>query len=133
MSKPTNLISLKEFNEMQDEFNSSIKAELGSQKTESVWWSFDNLMEYFDYIKDAADDKNIDISGIRLHMIAKTKEDKNLTLAFVPTFNNDAGEHIDFDPIFSSDNNPVTLASLENDMLKVNQKGGIMNKGIIIK
>jgi len=133
MSKPTNLISLKEFNEMRDEFNSSIKVELGSQETESVWWSFDNLKEYIDYIEDAANKKNIDISGIRLHMIAKTEGDKNLTLAFVPTFNNDTGEHIDFDPIFSSNNDPETLASLKNDMLRVNQQGGIMNKGVVRK
>ena len=129
MSIPQNLISQKELSEMQNEFNTSIKAKLGTQETESVWWTFDNLKEYFTYIETEARNNNILISGIRFHMVAQTNDKKRLTLALTPTYEKDT-VHIDFDPKQSSNNNPTTLRNLGGDVAKSSIASSILNKGI---
>jgi len=129
MSTPTGLISLKEFNEMKNSFNNNISTNLGSNKTDSIWFDFDNLKEYFAYIENEAKANSIDISGIRFHMIAMKDGDNELTIAMSPTFN-DGREHIDFDPTQSSDKQPATFKSLEGNTSKANRAGGIMNKGV---
>ncbi len=130
MSVPQNLISLKEFNEMRDEFNSTIKSKLGTQETESVWWSFQNLKDYIDYIEKEARNNNILISGIRFHMVAQTLDKKQLTLALTPTYlSND--KHIDFDPVLSKDNSPTDLKILESNITKSDELGAILNRGTL--
>ena len=131
MSVPQNLISLKEFNEMRDEFNQSIKTKLGTQETDSVWWTFDNLKDYFDYIEKEATQNNISISGIRFHMTAKTRESKQLTVALIPTYEKNA-EHIDFDPVLSEKNKPIDLKNLESSISKGEELGAILNRGVTL-
>lgn len=130
MSIPKNLISLAEFMDMKKIFDESIKIKLGSQETRSVWFSFEDLKEYFAYIENEATAKNIKISGVRFHMVAQTKEKKQLTLALTPTYESNM-KHVDFDPIHSSKEKPVTLKSLETDTTKTGESGGILNKGYI--
>jgi len=130
MSVPKNLISLAEFLNMKKSFDSSIKGKLGSQETKSVWFSFENLQDYFTYIEKEATVNNIKISGIRFHMVAQTKDKKQLTLALTPTYDDNA-KHIDFDPVHSSKEKPATLKSLETDAQKVVENTGILNKGVV--
>jgi hypothetical protein len=130
MSTPKNLISLAEFLEMKESFNSSIKIKLGTQETRSVWFSFENLKEYFAYVEKEATSNGITVSGIRFHMVAQTKDKKQLTLALTPTYE-DNSKHIDFDPIYSSKEKPAALKSLEGDTQKSGGTGGILNKGDI--
>jgi len=129
MSVPKNLISNAEFSAMKKSFDSSIKTKLGSQETQSVWFDFENLKEYFAYVEKAALANNINVSGIRFHMVAQTKDKKQLTLALTPTFESNM-KHIDFDPIHSSKEKPATLKSIEADTKKSEEVGGILNRGI---
>lgn len=130
MSIPKNLISLVEFLDMKKSFDSTIKAKLGIQETQSVWFDFENLKAYFAYVEKEATANNIKVSGIRFHMIAKTIDKKQLTLALTPTHESNA-KHIDFDPVYSSKAKPATLKSLELDVQKSAELGGILNKGIV--
>ncbi len=130
MSTPKSLISLTEFLAMKASFSSYIKSKLGNNLTESVWFSLENLEAYLAYIKKEATSNSIDISGIRFHMIAKTKDKKQLTLALTPTYETNA-KHVDFDPVFSGTDKPKTLESLETDTKKSDENGGILNKGIL--
>lgn len=130
MSVPKNLISLTEFLDMKKSFDSSIKTKLGSQETRSVWFSFENLQAYFAYVEKEATANKIKVSGIRFHMVAQTKDKKQLTLALTPTHESNA-KHIDFDPVHSSEDKPVTLKSLESDVQKSEELGGILNKGVV--
>lgn len=132
MSKPNGLISLKEFNDMKNSFNTNISQALGNHKTDSVWFDFDNLKDYFTYIENEANNNRIKISGINFHLIAKEDGNKELTLAMSPTYQQGV-KHIDFDPTQSDFQNPASLKSLEADTTKVNKAGGIMNKGVIKK
>jgi hypothetical protein len=130
MSKPQNLITFQEFNDMRSEFDSSIRTKLGSQETNSVWWTFENLKEYFDYIEAAANNNRIEISGIRFNMVANTTGNKELTLALVPTYLDTNSNHIEFDPTLSTSNSPTTLTDIDNDLNKSNQSGAILNRGV---
>lgn len=129
MSVPKNLISLTEFLAMKASFNNNIETKLGSNLTKSVWFSLENLEEYLAYVKKEATNNKIFISGIRFHMLAKTKGTKQLTLALTPTYENNS-KHIDFDPVFSKTNDPKTLESLKTDTSKASENGGILNRGI---
>lgn len=128
MSVPKNLISLTEFLDMKKVFDASIKTKLGSQETKSVWFSFENLKDYFAYVEKEAASNNIKVSGIRFHMVADTKDKKQLTLALTPTYESNTN-HIDFDPVHSFKDKPATLKSLESDTQKVEKLGGILNHG----
>jgi len=128
MSIPRNLISLTEFLAMKASFDSNIESKLGSNLTKSVWFSFENLEAYLAYVKKEASNNNIGVSGIRFHMIAKTEDTKQLTLALTPTYESN-NSHIDFDPVFSDVNKPKTLQSLETDTNKASETGGILNRG----
>ncbi len=130
MSVPKNLISLTEFLDMKKSFDSSIKTRLGSQETQSVWFDFENLKTYFAYVEKEATSNNIKISGIRFHMVAQTKDKKQLTLALTPTHKSNA-KHIDFDPVHSSEDKPIALKSLKSDVQKSKELGGILNRGVV--
>lgn len=127
MSVPKNLISLAEFLDMKASFDSNIETKLGSNLTKSLWFSFENLEEYLAYVKKEASNNNIEVSGIRIHMVAKTKDTKQLTLALTPTFESNT-KHIDFDPVFSETDKPKTLQSLEMDTQKAAGTGAILNR-----
>ncbi len=128
MSVPQNLISLKEFNEMRDEFNQSIKTKLGTQETDSVWWSLTDLEDYFDYIKKEARANSLSISGVRFHMVANVNGTKQLTLALTPTYEKNS-VHVDFDPKLSDNNSYFEIKEQEENSLKSEEKGGVFNKG----
>ena len=130
MSVPKNLISFAEFSDMKKSFNSSIKTKLGPQETQSVWFDFENLKAYFAYVEKEAASNNLKVSGIRFHMVAQTKNKKQLTLALIPTHESNA-KHIDFDPVHSSEGKAVTLKGLESDVQKSEELGGILNKGVV--
>ena len=130
MSVPKGLISLAEFLEMKKTFDESVKVKLGNQETRSVWFSFENLKEYFTYVEAEASKNNIKISGIRFHMLTQTKNNKQMTLALTPTFEENT-KHIDFDPVHSSKMAPATLKSLEADKTKSTENGGILNRGAL--
>lgn len=108
MSTPTNLISISEFKDMRASYDSSVR--VGDQTT-SVWFSLDNLKEYLAFVESEAKAKNIPVSGIRFHFIAKTDADKKMNLALAPTYSK-GGKEISFDPMYSSDNAPKSLKTL---------------------
>ncbi len=130
MSVPKNLISVAEFLDMKKSFDSSIRTRLGNQETQSVWFSFENLQAYFAYVEKEAASNNIKVSGIRFHMVAQTKNKKQLTLALTPTYKSN-DKHIDFDPVHSSEEKPATLKSLKSDTQKSRELGGILNRAVI--
>jgi len=131
MSVPKNIISLTEFLAMKASFDSNIKPELGTNLTKSVWFSLENLENYLAYIKKEATNNNIEVSGIRFHMVAKTKDTKQLTLALTPTYESNA-KQVDFDPVLSTQNKPKTLESIETDPRKADESGSILNRGDLI-
>jgi len=108
MSTPANLISISEFKDMRASYKTNVR--VGNQTT-SVWFPLDNLKEYLAFVESEAKAKNIPISGIRFHFIAKTDADKKMNLALTPTYIKD-GKEISFDPMYSSDNAPKTLKNL---------------------
>ena len=104
MNTPTGLISLKEFNDMKNSFNTNIRTSLGNHKSDSVWWSIKDLRDYLDLIESEVTDDSIDISGVSFNFTAKENNDK-LTLALRPTYN-------------------------ERGVVKTYEAGSILNRGI---
>jgi len=91
MSKPKGLISLNEFNDMKSSFNKSIKNNLGTHTSDSVWWSIQDLRDYLDLIESEGANERLEISGVSFNFIAKEDTDKKITLALRPTYNEKGG------------------------------------------
>lgn len=108
MSTPSNLISITNFEDMRKSFEDNVRS--GDQTT-SVWFSLDNLKEYLTFVENEAKTKNIPISGIRFHFIAKTDAEKRMSVALAPTYSK-GDKEISFDPMYSSDNTPKSLKNL---------------------
>ena len=130
MSTPINLISVKEYKAMKDAFNTTIKGKLGSQETDSVWFSFDNLKEYLAYLEDESAKKNLLISGISFQMIATDDAAKRLTIALTPTFE-DNGKQTAFDLNHSSTDSPMPIEDINSSSNNFESTSSILNRGNI--
>lgn len=104
-----NIISQADFTAMKNEFDNTIVSKLGTQKTSSVWWSYDNLVDYLALIEDEAKKKGLTLTGVNFNMVAQTTGAKSLSLALTPTYRDGDSK-----------------ASNQAD-----QSGSILNKGIV--
>jgi len=123
MSTPKDLLTLNEFKTAHEDFQQNFLNHKPI-KLESVWVEFDKLKEYLEYIEGAANDKRINISGIRFHLIA---EDNHVTMALAPTVDN-GNNHVCFDPHQSDIGDPALIKDLMNDISKLNATSDILNK-----
>ncbi len=124
MSTPKDLLSFSEFKQMSTDYKSK-----NPGKTKSVWVAIDKLKEYIAFIEKESKAKEIDLSGMRMHMITNT--DKLTSLAFSPTFKdaNDRGTmpHISFDPLYSTKGKPAILSELLDDTTKSKSQSSVLN------
>jgi hypothetical protein len=130
MSRKEKTINLGTFRNMKTIFNEDIKPNLGENYSDSVWQNLNDLKEYIAFIETQAKDKGINISGIRFHFAAQ-EENKQLTIALIPTFN-DGKEHVDFDPVFSSEDGPKRINDIEVGSEYFEMNGSIMDRNIPI-
>lgn len=126
MSVKDHLISDAEFKSMKDSFDKTIKKKISQQLTESVWFPFEDLKEFFKLVEKHATDHNTKVSGIRFNMVAQTKNKKRLTLALTPTFGK-TGPVVDSS--LSKTDESIALRSVEDDSVKEGTNGLIFNKG----
>jgi len=107
MSTPKGIISLKEFDDMKNSYNTNIRSSLGNHTSDSVWWSIQDLRDYLNLIESEGTNDRIQVSGVKFNFTAKEDPDKKLTLALRPTFD-------------------------ERGVNKTYQAGSILNKGDVI-
>lgn len=132
MSTPKNLITYQEFSERKNHYQSEISSKSTEAQTESVWFDYQDIKEYISYIEKKASEKNIEISGLRFHLIGSSANPKQISIALSPTLEaEDKGNtiHVDFDPNYSTEEHPASLLSLLQDPTKSNQISAILNKG----
>ena len=124
MSTPKDLLSFSEFKQMSTDYQSK-----NFGKTKSVWVAIDKLKEYIAFIEKESKAKEIDLSGMRMHLVTNT--DKHTSLAFSPTFKdaNDRGSmpHISFDPLYSAEGKPAILSELLDDAAKSESQSSVLN------
>ncbi|PID67694.1 MAG: hypothetical protein CR968_05405 [Flavobacteriia bacterium] len=131
-TKPKDLISIKTFNEGVKRYETHVLSRLRDNQTKSVWFDLETVKSYIAFIEQEAAAKKLEISGLRLHMMAKDTQEHAVTLAFAPTVKktNERGEvvHHSFDVISSEENHPVELSTpqVRNDFTDA----GILNNGI---
>ena len=129
MSRKEKTINLATFRNMKNIFNETIKSNLDEQYSDSTWQDFNDLKEYVDFIENEAKNKGITVSGIRFHFVAEEDNKKQLTIALVPTFT-DGDKQVDFDPFFSSDNDPKRLSDIEEGSELCEENGSIMDRNV---
>jgi len=129
MGRKEHSISMDTFSKMKSLFNQKIKPNLGENYSDSSWQSLQDIKEFLAFVEKEANEKEIDISGIRFQYIAKESENQQLTFAMVPTYDNENGEHIDFDPLFSSNKKPKNIQDISKDDPNYTKIGSIMNRG----
>lgn len=107
------LISISDFKQMQQSYENHVRA---GEQTKSVWFDFKSLKEYMAKIEKDSSDLNIPLSGVRVYFIAKDDAERQMNLAFCPTYRskNEQGkdQDISFDPEFSTKDKPEDLNNL---------------------
>ncbi len=132
ITKPKDLISIKAFNEGVKRYETHVLSRLPDNQTKAVWFDLETVKSYIAFIEREAAAKKIEISGLRLHMMAKDTKEHAVTLAFAPTVKktNERGEvvHSSIDVISSKESHPAKLSTPRdrNDLTDA----GILNNGI---
>ncbi len=129
MSRKEKTINLATFRNMKNIFEANIKPNLGDHYSDSTWQDFNDLKEYIEFVEKQAKSKGITVSGIRFHFVAEEDNNKQLTIALVPTFT-DGDKEVDFDPFFSSDNDPKRLSDIEEGSELCEENGSIMDRNV---
>ncbi len=129
MAYKKHIISKEEFSKMKSIFDEKIKPNLGENYSESTWQSLQDIKEYIAFIEEEAKANMINISGIRFHYVAKEDGKQQLSFAMAPTYDNEKGEHIDFDPLFSKKEAPKNLQNIDKNDPDYAKQGSIMDRG----
>lgn len=125
MSNVQDLITFKQMNKMLNDYKNN------PIKSNSVFIEIDKLRDYLDFVEAESKIKNIDVSGIRMHLVADT--DNQTTVVLSPTYEdtNDKSNmpHISFDPKFSQNGQPAILSVLLKNKADENAESVVQNGG----
>lgn len=121
---PRNLISVQKAQEQLNNYQNAHPGESGDQFALRTWISIEELERYIAYVKDESSKKNITVTGIDfIHTQKKSAAaglqnkgnlDYELTLMYAPTYY-DGKQNVPFDPMSSTDGNPMKLSVLLGD------------------
>ncbi|WP_299057816.1 hypothetical protein [uncultured Polaribacter sp.] len=123
--RPKNAITYKELSAMLAQYETHQKAVLKDYvnkefsykegDTESNWYSIDELKQYIAYVERLSEEKGIPLTGIKIFSAAYPdnsvgKDHKGRqTLIFAPTTTIGSDDKVAFEPLKSSNKNPVPM------------------------
>jgi hypothetical protein len=121
--RPEQSISYKEMAIMLNQYKNTregvLKTALGFEDTHTNWVQIDSLKKYLAYVEKLSNDNGIEITGINIMSAAYPnksiygKEKNYQTLILNPTTLKDGNPRVSFDPLNSTNGNPVFV----NDLL----------------
>jgi len=85
MAYSDKIIPVEIFNSQKNTFINSAKKNLRSLGSESVWWSIDDIEGFISQVRSEAVADGKELSGIRFTFIISNIEKERLSLALVPT------------------------------------------------
>lgn len=123
VGEPKNLITVEAAKEQLNNYNAAHPGVNADQYALRTWISLEELEQYIAYVKEVSEKKNIKVTGIDFIHTQKKKAKPGLdnkgnlayelTLMYAPTYRDSAtGKNTTFDPMNSTDNNPMKLSEL---------------------
>lgn len=134
MSTPKNLLNIQDLKTGLDIYKKGIESR-PANTTQAVWFSLQDLKEYIEFIEKNAKDKNIVVSGIRLHVIASKDGADRFSLALCPTAEvkttDGLTRQMSFDPLYSENEKPLDLNEILKNSQNANKGSSVLNYGRI--